>query len=128
MLQSTMSKSRDALMLYKSLHRTIQRVFKGDQAAMFAARDKVYEEFIKYRNVRNDNAREGLMNQGREAQRTLAELVVQIEKVDQDKYQMNIRDETHKFENNPFRDDISETEYRAANKRAKRRGACDEKK
>ena len=128
MLQSVMSKSRDALMLYKSLHRTIQRVFKGDQGAMFAARDKVYEEFIKYRNVTNDNAREGLMNQGREAQRTLAQLVVQIEKVDQDKYQMNIRDETHKFENNPFRDDISETEYRAANKRAKRRGACDEKK
>ena len=27
--------------LYKALHRTVQRVFRGDRAAMFATRDKV---------------------------------------------------------------------------------------
>lgn len=32
---------REAVVLYKSLHRTIQRVFRGDIPAMLAARDKV---------------------------------------------------------------------------------------
>ena len=32
---------REGVRLYKALHRTVQRVFKGDSAAMFAARDKV---------------------------------------------------------------------------------------
>ena len=35
--------------MYKALHRTVQRVFKGDMAAMFAARDKVCEELDKSR-------------------------------------------------------------------------------
>ena len=35
--------------MYKALHRTVQRVFRGDMAAMFAARDKVCEEFDKSR-------------------------------------------------------------------------------
>ena len=38
---------REGVRLYKALHRTVQRVFKGDMAAMFAARDKVCEEFDK---------------------------------------------------------------------------------
>ena len=120
--------NREALKLYKRLHRTIQRVFKGDHGAMFAARDKVCEEFLKYRNVTNDNAIQGLLNQGWEAQKTLSELVVQIERKEGDKYQMNIRDETHKFENNPFRDDVTDDEYKAANRKARRKGACDDKK
>ena len=32
---------REGVRLYKTLHRTVQRVFRGDMAAMFAARDKV---------------------------------------------------------------------------------------
>ena len=32
---------REGVRLYKALHRTVQRVFRGDRAAMFAARDKV---------------------------------------------------------------------------------------
>ena len=81
-----MTSHREALRLYKSLHRTIQRVFNGDQAAMFAARDKVCEEFHKYRNVTNANATEGLLKQGWEAQTILAQTVVQLEQVKEEKY------------------------------------------
>ena len=95
---------------------------------MFAARDKVWEEFGKYKNLSNENAIKGLINQGWEVQTILSKNVVQIEKVEDDKYHMNIREETHKFENNPFRNDITDEEYRAANRKAKRRGKCDEKK
>ena len=80
-----MTPHREALRLYKSLHRTIQRVFNGDQAAMFAARDKVCEEFHKYRNVTNANATEGLLKQGWEVQTILAQTVVQLEQVKEEK-------------------------------------------
>ena len=94
---------------------------------MFAARDKVCDEFNKYKNVTNKNAIEGLIKQGWEAQTILAQTVVQIEQVNEDKYQMNIRDETFKFENNPFRDDITDEQYRGANRKSRKMKTCDEK-
>ena len=98
-----MSGGRESVRLYKSLHRTIQRVFAGDTPAMLAARDKVCQEFEKYRNVRSERSITELINQGWEAERTLSQLVVQMERVERDTYKMNIRDENYKFENNPFR-------------------------
>ena len=70
---------------------------------MLAARDKVWEEFEKYKNVRSETSIKELLNQGWEAERTLSQLVVQMEKVEKDTYKMNIREENYKFENNPFR-------------------------
>ena len=122
-----MTSNREALRLYKSLHRTVQRVFKGDYRAMFAARDKVCEEFNKYRHVTNVNAVEGLIKQGWEAQATLAQTVVQLEQVKDEKYKLNVREETYKFENNPFRDDITDEQYRGANRKARKMKTCDEK-
>ena len=122
-----MTSNREALRLYKTLHRTIQRVFKGDHNAMFAARDRVCEEFNKYRNVTNANAVEGLIKQGWEAQTVLAQTVVQLEQVKDENYRLNVRDETYKFENNPFRDDITDEQYRGANRKSRKMKTCDEK-
>ena len=94
---------RESVRLYKSLHRTVQRVFARDTQAMLAARDKVCEEFAKYRNVTSQSSIKELISQGWEAQQTLSQLVVQMEKVEGDTFKMNIRDENYKFENNPFR-------------------------
>jgi len=125
---SDMSTS-EALVLYKSLHRTIQRVFRGDVPAMLAARDKVCEEFVKNRNVKSETSINELINQGREVQNLLAQSVVQIKQKDEEKFHMNIRDETYMFENNPFRDDVSDEEYKMANRRSRRKGGkCDDAK
>ena len=45
---------REGVRLYKALHRTVQRVFRGDRAAMFAARDKVLHHtcYVKRENCR----------------------------------------------------------------------------
>eukprot|EP00088_Acartia_fossae_P032585 TRINITY_DN33344_c0_g1_i1.p1 TRINITY_DN33344_c0_g1~~TRINITY_DN33344_c0_g1_i1.p1 ORF type:complete len:139 (-),score=28.11 TRINITY_DN33344_c0_g1_i1:173-556(-) len=123
-----MSRS-EALKLYKSLHRTVQKVFKGDLPTMFAARDKICDEYDKNRKVANEEAVKELISYGWNVKKILAETVVQVEKVEQNRYQMKIREETHMFENNPFREDVTEEEYRAANKSARRRGgSCDEAK
>jgi len=123
-----MSRS-EALHLYKSLHRTVQRVFKGDIAAMFAARDKICEEFDKNRKVVNATAKTELISHGWEVNKILAETVVQVQKVEDDRYHLRIREETHMFENNPFREDVTEDEYRAANRASRRRGGnCDQAK
>jgi len=119
---------RDALNLYKTLHRTVQRTFKGDIPALLAARDKICEEYNKHSQVTSGPAIAELINHGQEVNRILAETVVQIAKVEEDKYELRITEETHMFENNPFRDDISMEEYKAANRRARMRGKCDEAK
>jgi len=122
-------KSLEALKLYKSLHRTVQKVFKGDRPAMFAARDKICEEFAKNRHVTSPTALTELIKQGEDVKQILTESVIQLEQVSQDKYHMNVRDEIHLFENNPFREDITEDEYKTANKRSRKRGgACDDAK
>jgi len=120
---------REALILYKNLHRTVQRVFRGDIPAMLAARDKVCEEFNKNRNVKSEASISEFLNQGRQVQEILEKSVVQIKKTEEDKFQMNIRDETHMFENNPFRDDVTPEEYKMANRRSRRKGGkCDDAK
>ena len=55
---------REALVLYKALHRTVQRVFRGDIPAMMAARDKVCEEFEKNRRVTSQTSIQELIKQG----------------------------------------------------------------
>jgi len=104
-------------------------VFKGDIAAMFAARDKICEEFDKNRKVVNATAKTELISHGWEVNKILAETVVQVQKVEEDRYALRIREETHMFENNPFREDVTEEEYRAANRASRRRGGgCDQAK
>ena len=94
-------------------------IYRGDIPAMLAARDKVCEEFNKNRNVKSNASITELLNQGiqycfyqlsfvilqlgRQVQEILDKSVVQIKKTEEDKFQMNIRDETHMFDNNPFR-------------------------
>jgi len=66
---------------------------------------------------------------GRQVQEILDKSVVQIKKTEEDKFQMNIRDQTHMFDNNPFRDDVTPEEYKMANRRSRRKGGkCDDAK
>jgi len=121
--------ARESIVLYKSLHRTVQKVFRGDVPAMLAARDKVCEEFNKNRNVKSETSIAELINQGREVQKILDQSVVQIKQKDEEKFHMNIRDETYMFENNPFRDDVTADEYKMANRRSRKKGGkCDDAK
>ncbi|XP_023323575.1 complex III assembly factor LYRM7 [Eurytemora carolleeae] len=117
---------REVLKLYKGLHRTVQSVFKGDIPAMCAARDKICDEFNKNRKVSSETSISELVNHGREVNQILRETVIQIKKVDTERYQMKIREETHMFENNPFREDITEEEYKNANRRKRKSGVCEE--
>jgi len=122
---------REAVALYKALHRTVQRVFSGDIPAMLAARDKVCEEFEKNRRVTSQTSITELIKQGEDVNRILGESVVQLVREgeappgEQEKFQLNIRPETHMFENNPFRDDVTKDQYKAAN-RAANFGKCDD--
>merc|ERR1719458_1788711 len=60
------------------------------------------------------------MKQGWDANKILSESVVQLQKTDEESFELKIRPgETHMFDNNPFRDDVTEEEYRAANRAAK---------
>jgi len=119
---------REALVVYKALHRTIQRVFKEDIQAMLAARDKVCDEFSKNRGVTNENSIKELIQQGRDVNTILSESVVQVKRknTEEDMFELKIRPETHMFDNTKFRNDVLPEEYRAANRKARMRGKCDD--
>ena len=53
--------------------------------------------------------------------------VIQVKKVDENKYQMQIREQTYMSDTNPFRSDISDEQYKMANRKSKRKvSECDE--
>ncbi len=61
MASSTRSR---ALSLFKTLHRSVQTVFRGDLRAMLIARDKIEAEFRKNRNLTDQGAIEELLKHG----------------------------------------------------------------
>jgi hypothetical protein len=54
------------------------------------------------------------------------EQVIQAELQESGRYRAHIRKETHMFENTEFRTDVTATEYKLANRKAKRK--CDNAK
>jgi len=81
MFVTGMSTSRavEVLKLYKQLHRTVQRVFRGDESAIFEARVRIRSDFEKNKHVQAPVAVNELINLGRDCDRVLREQVFQLE-------------------------------------------------
>ncbi len=69
----------EVLKLYKQLHRTVQRVFRGDESAISAARVRIRSDFEKNKHVQAPVAVDELINLGRDCDRVLREQVFQLE-------------------------------------------------
>ena len=115
-----MSNRSAALRLYKHLHRTSQVVFQGDVRAVAAARNKIRDEFNKNRGVSSPAAIQELTKIGHEAAVVLQTQVIQAaatgEIGDDGRpiYRANIRQPEQLVTNAPFKDDISDEEYKAS--------------
>ena len=123
-----MSRIREALQLFKQLHRTSQKVFSNDVNGLTAAQVKIREEFDKNKDVSEAKAVEELLKFGHEVNTVLAKKVVQLEQIEEHKFKANIRQDLEFGENTIYRDDISEEEYKAKNRQSKKRGKCSDVK
>lgn len=108
---------REALRLFKALHRTAQTVFRGDLPTMIAARDRIEEEFRSNAACADP---EGLIRDGWEANRELRENVHQLRPTGRGTYELAVREEALK-DNDPFRE-VSREEYRDYVRRARAQG------
>ena len=117
--------SNKVLGLYKRLHRTTQKVFQGDPMALGQAYNKVRQEFEKNKHVTSQTSIEELVNFGESANEVLRKKVIQLEEISENKYKINISEETELGENTLYRDDITKEQYRQRNRESRK---CSEKK
>ena len=112
---------RHVLGLYKQLHRTAQKVFVGDAAALGAARDKIHADFAKNKDVTSETSLKELTQLAADVRVILEKQVVQAEATERGTYKLNLRDEHPRWENTEFRDDITRSQYREANRHGKQK-------
>ena len=110
-----------SLELFKILHRTVRKVFHGDPVAIQAAQLKIKEEFNQNRFVDDEKIVKELQIYGHEVKDVLLKRVVQLEQIDEKKYKANIREEMEFGENTIYRDDVTQEEYKEANRSAKKK-------
>ncbi|KAG8242221.1 hypothetical protein J6590_070560 [Homalodisca vitripennis] len=95
---------RDALKIFKCLHRTRRSVFEGDTFALDATRDKLNAEFKKNKDLRNEGVVRKMLKFAQEVNLLLRTTVVQAKQVEPGKYRAKITEDTVKVDNNSFRE------------------------
>ena len=114
--------SLQVLKLYKTLNRTIQKVFRNDPIGISAANLEIRKEFDKNRDVTSENTQKELIQYGYEVNYVLDQKVLQLQQMDdKGRYKANIRPDMEFGIDTPYRDDITEEQYREANRGAKQK-------
>ena len=107
--------------LYKKLHRTTQKVFKSDPYALGQAYNKVRHEFEKHKHVTNKTTIEELVKLGESADEVLRKKVIQLEEIGENRYKVNVNEDTEFGENTLYRDDITREQYRQRNRESRKK-------
>ena len=118
-------KTTKSLKLFKDLHRTVQTVFKGDLRAQIAARDKIRSEFYKNKNVSNEETINELIKYGYECDTVLRNQIIQAVAVPgkENVYRASVT-KGSLVDNEPYRNDVTEAEYKASIRAARKRNAA----
>ncbi|KAB0789957.1 hypothetical protein PPYR_15753 [Photinus pyralis] len=104
-----MSLRREVLKCFKNLHRTREIVFNGDVRALQKGREKINEEFKKNKDVQelatiNEVPPINLIRFSEEVEKELRTTVVQAREIKPGVFQANIRPDTLKLDNIPYKD------------------------
>ncbi|XP_061185233.1 complex III assembly factor LYRM7-like [Saccostrea echinata] len=93
------------LSIFKKLHRVRQRAFKNDDLGLKVCRERINNGFRENRNVTSEEEISKLYKTAEEVEMVMRTQLVQLEKVDEKTFRMNIREETHKRPNYLFNPD-----------------------
>ncbi|KAB0801815.1 hypothetical protein PPYR_04001 [Photinus pyralis] len=99
-----MSLRREVLKCFKNLHRTREIVFNGDVRALQKGREKINEEFKKNKDVQELATINELIRFSEEVEKELRTTVVQAREIKPGVFQANIRPDTLKLDNIPYKD------------------------
>ncbi|EAT32567.1 AAEL015292-PA [Aedes aegypti] len=93
---------RETLKWYKTLQRTKDQVFAGDHRTIEAARQRIREEFLKNKDLREEKDIQEKLKIARDVDIELRSTVVQAVKGDDNVYHAKITSDTKKMENTLF--------------------------
>ncbi|KAG7211788.1 hypothetical protein KM043_011022 [Ampulex compressa] len=94
---------REVLQTFKKLHRTRLRTFNGDEHALKVTRDKINEEYRKYKNVTNPAAIMELNKFAEEVETEVRTTIVQAVEKEPGTFELRIRPDTL-LDNVPYKD------------------------
>lgn len=95
---------RKILHTFKKLHRTRMNTFNGDERALKVIRDKINEEYKKYKNVTNIAAIEELNKFAEEVEHEVRTTVIQAVETEPGKFALRITSDTALMDNIPFKE------------------------
>ncbi|XP_076765494.1 complex III assembly factor LYRM7 [Xylocopa sonorina] len=96
---------RKVLHVFKKLHRTRMNTFQGDEHALKVTRNKINEEYKKYKNVTNPAAIEELNKFAEEVEHEIRTTVIQAVETEPGKFALRITPDTAMVDNVPYKDD-----------------------
>lgn len=115
-----MSLRSRVLAAFKDLHKARLVVFKNDERALVAGRQKINEEFKKNIDETDHKKIEELIQVAKDSSMILRQHIVQLEQIAEDTYKANITKETYKLDNSMYREVTEEELLEASRKRKKR--------
>merc|ERR1739842_206156 len=92
----------NVLQCFKNLHKTRCAVFKGDERALQAAREKINLEFKTNKNIDKPESVSELIKYCNEIEEVLKRTVIQTVQTSEDKFKANIRDEVTLMDTHPY--------------------------
>ncbi|XP_029038596.1 complex III assembly factor LYRM7 [Osmia bicornis bicornis] len=95
---------REVLHVFKKLHRTRMNTFKGDEHALKVIRDKINEEYKKYKHVTNSAAIEELNKFAEEVEHEVRTTVIQAVETEPGRFELRITSDTALVDNVPYMD------------------------
>ncbi|XP_076651933.1 complex III assembly factor LYRM7 [Halictus rubicundus] len=95
---------RQVLHTFKKLHRTRMNTFQGDEHALTVVRNKINEEYKKYKNVTNSAAIEELNKFALEVEHEVRTTVIQAVEKKSGVFELRITKDTEMVDNVPFKD------------------------
>ncbi|XP_038058071.1 complex III assembly factor LYRM7-like isoform X2 [Patiria miniata] len=90
------------LALFKSLHRTRQSVFQGDELALNAARERINEEFAKNKHETDPDEIQQLIKVGEDVAVLMKKNIVQAKLNEAGRYQVRLTEDTLREDNAPL--------------------------
>uniref|UniRef100_W8C6A6 Complex III assembly factor LYRM7 n=1 Tax=Ceratitis capitata TaxID=7213 RepID=W8C6A6_CERCA len=115
---------REALRVFKKLHRTRQFVFQGDERTLEAGRREINEHFRKNRNEKNEDEIKKMIALAKDVDKELRTSVIQAVQEKEGVYQLRITEETTRLDNVVFNPDAIIEGLKPSGRKERTSGGC----
>ncbi|XP_016840273.1 complex III assembly factor LYRM7 [Nasonia vitripennis] len=107
---------REALSVFKQLHRTRLKTFRGDEQGLQFTRQKINDEFRKNKDITNEASIQELIKFAKEVENEVRTTVIQVVEKASGRFEAKITPDTAMLDNVPFGQPVDKSQFRKARK------------